>query len=136
MLAGCETAQSTPAARGYTVGTFACLAVYMATLFGVTYAVKADLLSGPALYAAAAAPGIAVAAQLLVTLRYMERSDEFIRALLAKRFIVAATLTFAGFTVWGFLEQFAGVQHVPAWWVYPVFWAVMGGLSPFIRSSR
>ncbi|NEX94226.1 hypothetical protein [Caulobacter sp. 17J65-9] len=125
-----------PASQNYLVGTFACLGLYMAALFGVRAGVQAGALSGPALYAMAAAPGLAVAAQLLVTLRFMAASDEFVRALTAKRFIVAATLTFAGFTTWGFLEDFAGLQHVPGWYVYPTFWVLMGVLTPFIRSSH
>jgi hypothetical protein len=37
---------------------------------------------------------------------------------------------------WGFGESFAGAPHLPAWLVYPLFWAAYGVVSPFIRASN
>ena len=42
----------------------------------------------------------------------------------------------AAATFWGFGETFAGAPHLPAWLIYPLFWAAFGLVSPFIRSSN
>jgi hypothetical protein len=122
--------------RGYLAGTFLSLAGYVAALLAAEFLVEGGRVAGPFIYVLAALPGLAIVGQLFVTLRYLRQSDEFVRAMLAKRFIVAATLTFAIFTVWGFLETYAGVGHVPGWWTYVTFWALFGVVSPFVRDSR
>ena len=35
-----------------------------------------------------------------------------------------------------FGESFAGAPHAEGWMIYPLFWAVFGVVSPFIRSSN
>jgi hypothetical protein len=39
-------------------------------------------------------------------------------------------------TFWGFGESYADAPHVPAWMIYPLFWACFGLAAPFIRTSR
>jgi hypothetical protein len=66
----------------------------------------------------------------------MNDSDEFVRALTAKRFIVASGLAMALLSGWGFMESYGGAAHAPGWLIYPLFWGLFGLISPFIRSSR
>jgi hypothetical protein len=66
----------------------------------------------------------------------MRESDEFVRALTARQFIVASGLTLATAVFWGFGETLAGAPHIDAWLIYPVFWFFYGVVSPFIRSTR
>ena len=70
------------------------------------------------------------------TLSLMNESDEFILALIARQFILAAGLAMAIASVWGFGESYAGAFHLPAWLIYPLFWACFGVVAPFVRSSR
>ena len=53
----------------------------------------------------------------------------------AKRFIIAAGLTFALAVFWGFGERLAGAPHLEGWWAYVVFWGLMGVMPLFVRSS-
>lgn len=122
--------------RAYLIGTLGSMAVYVAAIMALSYARNGNLLSGPALYAAALVPGLAIGWQMVVTLRLMARSDEFMRALMAKRFIVAAAISFMFCTTWGFLETYADLPHLPGYVSYMAFWAAFGAISPFIRSSR
>ena len=55
---------------------------------------------------------------------------------MAKRFIVASCLPFALWSVWGFLETFAGAQHLPGWLAYAVMWFFFGASALFIKSSK
>ena len=84
--------------------------------------------------------GLAVAApvvgQIWATLAFMRDSDEFIRALTARRFILASGLAMAIFTTWGFLESYADAPHAPGWLVFALFWAAYALVTPFVRTTR
>ena len=67
---------------------------------------------------------------------WMRDSDEFVRAITAKRFIVATGVTLAISSIWGFMELYANAPHVSAAMVYPLLWASFGVVSPFIRTTH
>lgn len=67
---------------------------------------------------------------------WMRDSDEFVRLLAAKRFIVATGVTLAIASIWGFMELYAKAPHVSAAMVYPLLWAAFGIVSTFIRTSH
>lgn len=77
-----------------------------------------------------------IAGQIWATLARLQDSDEFVRALFAKRFIAASGLSMAVPCVWGYLESYADAPHIPGRSIYPLFWAAFGVDSPFIRTSR
>ena len=77
-----------------------------------------------------------IAGQIWATLALMRDSDEFVRGLMARRFIVAAGIAMAVCCAWGFLESYAHAPHVPGWLIYPLFWAAYGLVSPFVQSTR
>lgn len=125
----------TSAARAYTFRTvFFMLGYVVALVLAVGGALDAiGGVSGWVLAAAVAAP---VAGQIWATLAFIRDSDEFVAGVTAKRFILAAGMTFALSVFWGFAEKFAEAPHIEGWWVYVVFWALMGVMPVFIRSSR
>ena len=69
-------------------------------------------------------------------LAWMRDSDEFVRTLAAKRFIVAAGVALAISSLWGFMELYAKATHISAALVYPLLWAAFGIVTPFIRTTR
>lgn len=73
--------------------------------------------------------------QIWAFLAFMRDSDEFIRGLMARRFIIAAGLAIALFTAWGFLEFYADAWHAPAFLLFPLLWAAFAAVSPFVRST-
>lgn len=76
-----------------------------------------------------------IAGQLWATLSLMNEADEFVRALTAKRFVIASGLAMALFSGWGFAESYGGAPHAPGWLIYPLFWGLFGLVSPFVRST-
>jgi hypothetical protein len=84
--------------------------------------------------------GLAIAApvvgQIWATLAFMRDSDEFIRALTARRFILASGLAMAVFSTWGFLESYAAAPHAPGWLIFALFWLCYGLVAPFVRTTR
>ena len=125
-----------PPHREYVLGTWGFMALYALAIFGTSVPVVRGMEGTPALYALALLPSLAIAGQLWVTLRLLTRVDEYLRAVMAKRFIAAAAIAFMLATTWGFLETIAEAPHLPGWLIYPAFWGAFGLVSPFIRSSR
>ena len=68
-------------------------------------------------------------------LKFMRDSDEFVRALTAKRIVIALAITQVLCTVWGFLEVYAGASHQEMYLVFPIFWLTFVGVTAFVRSS-
>jgi len=123
------------ATKRYGRGTIFSMSAYVALIFVVSWFPGLEGAPPWLVVLGALAPGLAICAQLWVVLRYLRESDEFVRMLLAKRFIVAALLVFGGATIYGFLETYAGAPHMPMWLVYPGFWGVFGLVSPFLRTT-
>lgn len=89
-------------------------------------------ISGWLLAAAVAAP---VGGQIWATLAFIKESDEYVSALIAKRFIISAGLAMGLAVFWGFAEAFAEAPHLEGWWVYMVFWALMAVMNLFVRDT-
>lgn len=130
------TAMTMSADRQYRQGTMLSMAAYVITLCAAVFVLNRGMVTGPWVYPLAILPGLAIIGQLLVTLRYLRDADEFIRALLAKRLIVASLAAFGLMTVWGFLETFADAPHIPGFWGYCLMWGVLGLSSLFIKDSK
>ena len=100
----------------YTLGLF--LAVYAYKNWEPTGA----LLWGLALLPAAGALAmVAAMARLLI-----EEQDEYLRLKLAQSALFGTGALLVLATIWGFLEQFRLVPHVPAWAAIPVFVIAIG----------
>ncbi|MFZ5729336.1 MAG: hypothetical protein ACOY4G_08305 [Pseudomonadota bacterium] len=107
------------------------VAVNVAAIFGAF-----DDIGATAAWVLALAVAAPVAGQLWALLALMRDSDEFVRAVEAKRFILASGGAIALFSAWGFGESYANAPHAPGWLVFPLFWAIYGAVSPFVRTSR
>ena len=122
--------------RRYLTRTMAFMGGYAAINVAAILGAFDEIIGEPAgviLGLAVAAP---IAGQIWATLALMAQSDEFVRAVTAKRFIVAAGLAMALFSGWGFMESYGNVPHAPGWIVYALFWGLYGLVTPLIRTSR
>jgi hypothetical protein len=116
--------------------TFAFMSGYVAVNVAAIFGAFDEIIGKPVAWALALAVAAPVGGQIWATLSLMRESDEYVRAMIAKQFIVSAGLAMALATVWGFGESYAGAYHLPAWIIYPLFWACFGAVSPFIRTSN
>ena len=107
------------------------VAVNLAAIFGAF-----DDMKPPGTWAFALIVAAPIIGHIWSLLVWMRDSDEFVRALMAKRFIVATGITFAIASAWGLMELYAKAPHVSAAMVFPLFWASFGFSSPFIRTSH
>ena len=126
----------TSANRRYVVRTMAFMSGYVAINVAAIFGAFDDIASPVAAWALALSVSAPVVGQIWATLSLMRESDEFVRAVTAKQFILASGLAMAIASVWGFGESYADAYHIPAWIIYPLFWLCFGLVAPFVRSSR
>ena len=126
----------TAAGWRYFVRTMAFMSGYVAVNVAAIFGAFDDIASPMAAWALALVVSAPVVGQIWATLSLMRESDEFVRAVIAKQFIIASGMAMALATMWGFGESYADAYHLPAWIIYPLFWACFGVISPFVRSSR
>lgn len=128
---------TTAAHRRYVLRTMAFMIPYVLICVSMMVTdVFDEVIGKPAGWILAAAVSAPVIGQLWATLSLIRDSDEFVRALTAKQFIVSAGLAMALATFWGFAETFAAAPHLPGWLVYAAFWGILGCVAPFIRTSN
>jgi len=127
---------TTPAHRKYVIRTLAFMGGYVAVNVGAIFGAFDEIQDRPAAWLLALVVAAPVAGQIWATLMLMRDSDEFVRGVTAKQFIIAAGVAMALFSAWGFAESYAGAPHAQGWLIYPLFWAVFGLVSPFVRTSR
>ena len=94
-------------------------------------------LQGAALWIAAFASSLGVLGMVWAMARLViEETDEYLRFRAVKSFLFGMAGLMLIATVWGFLEQFGLVAHVPAWAAMPLFAIIMGigNCLPGVRS--
>lgn len=123
-----------PGAR-YTIGMTIWMALYAAALFGSITLIQSQHPTGVLLYVLAVLPALPIGGTILTFLAYIERVDEYLRAILVRRFIIATGLTLFICTAWGFLENNAGAHHFSLYLVYPLFWGLFGATSLILRKA-
>jgi putative oxidoreductase len=125
----------TPPMKQYIQRTFVFMSIYII----MNGAAMAGILDGANLvgkYIFALGVSTPIICQIWAMLMLIRTSDEFVSAILAQQFILAAGLTMAVASLWGFAELYANAPHISAAMVYPLFWAVFGATAHFIKSPR
>ena len=92
--------------------------------------------TGPLAWLLAVLPAVPLTAAIVVVGLYLrEETDEFQRAVFAESALWATGGLLALANVWGFLEMFRIVPHIPAWIAFPL-WAVLFAPSQMIVRRR
>ena len=123
MSASHPSLMARPSWQRYVFHVFLATLAYIAVLWPVNYAARHGLLPGkPWLYAVALAPAVPMAIVVLIMARYvLEEPDEYQRLLNTRAFVVAAGLTLALCTAWGYLQNYAGLPQVSLMHVFTLF---------------
>ena len=123
-----------PTSSSYVFGAIGGWALFLASVVAVAFGRNAGWPEA-GLLILGLVPAITVALQFWSAYRLISAQDEFVRALTVKRMVAAAGLSITLATAWSVLEL-AGLPHLPAWLIYPLFWGVFGLVTPVIRDSR
>ena len=118
--------QLRPTARRLVVRIASPIALYIALVAAITWYDRALQPTG----VAAGLMALASSVPFLVTIRALmlflkEESDEFLRTRILESWSLAAAGALAICTLYGFLDQFAVVPHLPLWAVFPAWIACL-----------
>lgn len=114
------------AGRRYRSRILGFAGLYTLVLFGAAWAFRGAGVGRPWLWGVAFLPALAVMGMIWAMGRQLlEEADEYLRARLVVQSLVATGGLLVITTIWGFLEQFGLVIHVPAWATVPLFGALL-----------
>jgi putative oxidoreductase len=121
--------------KKYFIRSFLFMGGYVAVnLAAITGAF--DGMKPPGTWAFSLVAAAPIVGHLWAVLAWMRDSDEFVKALAAQRFVVAAGVAIAIASMWGFMEIYAKAAHISCAMIYPLLWVAFGAVSPFIRTSH
>ena len=123
-----------PGGWRYWLGAAVSWGLFLACVYAVEVGRRAGWPAA-ALLALALAPAANVALQFYAAYRLIAAQDEYVRALTAKRMIVAAGASITLATAWSVSERI-GAPHLPAWLIYPLFWGLFGVVTPLVRETN
>ncbi|MFB0612375.1 hypothetical protein [Aurantiacibacter poecillastricola] len=122
-----------PEAKRYLVRIATAMMIYLVSLAGCEWLIEGRGLSGAPAFALAALPGIAFAAvPWIFTRLIVEEQDEYLRFLYVRQVMVATGLTLTAAAIWGFLETYMDLPHVPAFW-WPTIWCLGLGVGAIVN---
>jgi hypothetical protein len=124
-----------PAVRRYIWRFTSVMLHYVVFLSFAVWEFKHRHPTGGLAYLLAMLPSLPIIGGLAVVGLYLaEEKDEFQRTVLIQSLLwgIGATLTVT--TVWGFLENFAQVQHFDLYLVFPLFWFFVGIFTPVMKA--
>jgi hypothetical protein len=117
------TNQMRPAARRYTRRFLPAMLLYVAVFEAATWIYLHIHPTGLLAVLTALAPSIPVLFAIRAMLLLLrEETDEYLRARGMEVWALATVLVLGLCTVWGFLDQFEVLPHLPLWAVFPL-WA-------------
>lgn len=123
-----------PAMRRYMLRFIPAMLAYVVVLTGSILTFEHLRPTGPLLWAVAVAPALPIIAVIAIMGLYLvEETDEFQRGMSAQALLWGMGITLAAATVWGFLENFGLVAHMPAYLAFPVFCGAFGLAQPLVR---
>jgi hypothetical protein len=88
----------------------------------------------PALVVLAVGPAIITGLQFHIAWRLVDRQDEYVRGLFARRMLVAGAASIVIAVGWSGLEA-VGAPHLPAWLLYPLIWGLFGVVAPLMSRT-
>jgi hypothetical protein len=101
--------------------------IYSALLVGAVYGFKHHLVNGVFAWVAGTLPALPIIGIFAaIGLYLLEESDEYLRMMTVRQTLWASGFSLSIATIWGFLESFDLVSHLPVYWV-SVLW--FGGLG-------
>lgn len=124
LVAGNSSAAMRRYNRRFMVASFA----YVITLMSAIWLTKIGTYSAPVYLLIAIAPSLPILLMIWTMARLLqEEEDEYLRSRHIHHALVAIAFVLAAATIWGFLEQFNVVPHLPSYWIFPA-WAIgLGG---------
>lgn len=117
----------------YLLGMALWMGLYVVALFSSIYTIRTQAPQGLLLYVLAVLPALPIGGSLWVVERYIAKSDEYVRAIMSRTFVISTGVLLFLLTVCGFLEENAGLMHFELIWAYPAFWIIFAVVQTINR---
>jgi hypothetical protein len=125
-----------PAQRAYQRRAVPLMIAYVAALAVTIWLHESLAPTGPFAVALAILPALPLIGMIWAMGRLLvEEQDEYLRSLHVRQFMIATGFMLAVTCVWGFLETFELVPHVPMYWAFIIFCAGLG-LGTLVNELR
>jgi len=122
--------------RAYMRRFIPIMVLYVVVLFGVAWLRDHIKPAGPLAVALAILPALPLLGVVWALGRLLvEETDEYLRSLIVRQFMVATGFMLCVTTIWGFLDAFDQVPHVPMYWAF-VIWCVGLGIGSVVNEMR
>ncbi len=125
-----------PAGRRYVRRFVPLMLLYVAAIFLSVWMFAHNPPEGWLRYGLAVLPALPILGVIAVVGLYLrEEEDEYVRMRMATVSLYATGVTLALATVWGFLEQFGTVPHIPLYYAFVTFWAAFGVVQLVMKAT-
>lgn len=112
------------------------MVAYVVLLIGAVWLNKAIAPAGPLAVVLAILPALPLAGVIWALGRLLtEETDEYLRSLTVRQFLFATGFLLVIACIWGFLEAFGQVPHVPMYWTF-IIWCAGLGVGSLINELR
>ena len=122
--------------RAYMRRFIPMMLAYVLVLFGVVWINQRYAPSGPPAVILAVLPALPMVGVVWALGRLLvEESDEYLRSLTVRQFMIATGFMLCVTSIWGFLDAFGQVPHVPMYWAF-IIWCVGLGVGSVVNEMR
>lgn len=127
---------SSAANRAYVRRFFPMMGLYIVCLFAANWLHDRIAPAGPIAVALAILPALPLIGVVWVLGRLVvEETDEYLRSLIVRQFMIATGFMLSVTSIWGFLDAFEEVPHVPMYWAF-IIWCVGLGVGGVVNEMR
>jgi hypothetical protein len=122
--------------RAYIRRFIPIMLLYVVILFGVVWLQDRIKPAGPLSVALAILPALPLIGVVWALGRLLvEESDEYLRSLIVRQFMIATGFMLTVTSIWGFLDAFDQVPHVPMYWAF-IIWCAGLGVGSVVNEMR
>ena len=122
--------------RAYMRRFIPMMLLYVLVMFGAVSLNDRLAPSGPLAIILAVLPALPLIGVIWALGRLLvEEQDEYLRSLTVRQFIIATGFMLAVTSIWGFLDAFGQVPHVPMYWAF-IIWCVGLGVGTLVNETR
>jgi hypothetical protein len=125
-----------PANRAYLRRFIPMMLLYVLFLLAAVWLDKNVAPKGPLAVALAILPALPLIGVVWALGRLLvEEQDEYLRSLTVRQFMVATGFMLTVTSIWGFLDQFGQVPHMPMYWAF-IIWCFGLGVGTLVNELR
>lgn len=127
---------SSAANRAYLRRFFSMVGLYIVCLFAAVWLHDRIGITGPFAILLAVLPALPLIGVIWALGRLVvEEQDEYLRSLTVRQFMIATGFMLCVTSIWGFLDAFGQVPHVPMYWAF-IIWCMGLGVGTMVNEMR